>query len=193
MLQRRPLRERIAATRPADFEKRIETLTKGSSLLNDQIQKVIDQRRATFNPATAKAAPGAKVFTQICSVCHSIDNVGGAVGPHLDGVGNRGLERLLEDVLDPSRNVDPSFRYSTITLKDGTVFTGLQRREEGAAVVFVDATGKETPIAKKDIASRVESQSSLMPDNFSELIPLEDFNNLMAFLLSKGSQTVAKQ
>ena len=89
--------------------------------------------------------------------------------------------------------MDPSFRYSTITLKDGSVFAGLQRREEGETVVFVDATGKETPVAKKDIESRVESQSSLMPDNFSEIIPLPDFNNLMAFLLSTGSQAAAKQ
>ena len=32
------------------------------------------------------------------------------IAPHLDGIGNRGLERLLEDVLDPNRNVDQLFR-----------------------------------------------------------------------------------
>jgi putative heme-binding domain-containing protein len=192
LLLARQLTERIAAVKPANYADRIHTLTKGLAPLNEQIQKVIDERKAKYNPAKAKAALGEKVFVQNCSVCHSIDNHGGAVGPHLDGVGNRGLERLLEDVLDPSRNVDPSFRYSTITLKDGTVFAGLLRREEGETIVFVDATGKETPVAKKDIESRVESQSSLMPDNFSELIPLPDFNNLMAFLLSTGSQAAAK-
>jgi hypothetical protein len=31
-----------------------------------------------------------------------------------------------------------------------------------------------------------------MPDNFSEIIPAADFNNLMAFLLSTGSQASAK-
>ncbi len=122
-----------------------------------------------------------------------MDNVGGAVGPHLDGVGNRGLERLIEDILDPSRNVDPSFRYSTVTLKNGDAFTGLPRREEGAMVVFVDATGKEVSVAKADIESRVESKSSLMPDNFSEAIPVADFNNLIAFLLSKGGGQTAKK
>jgi putative heme-binding domain-containing protein len=122
-----------------------------------------------------------------------MDNQGGAVGPHLDGVGNRGLERLIEDVLDPSRNVDPSFRYSTVTLKNGEVFSGLPRREEGAMVVFVDSTGKEVSVPKADIESRIESTSSLMPDNFSEVIPVGDFNNLMAFLLSKGSAGSVKK
>jgi putative heme-binding domain-containing protein len=191
LLLQRQITERLAATKPTNYVERIAMLTKGLAPLNEEIQKVIDERKVKFNPAKAKAALGEKVFVQNCSVCHSIDNHGGAVGPHLDGVGNRGLERLLEDVLDPSRNVDPSFRYSTITLKDGTVFSGLQRREEGSTIVFVDATGKETPVAKSDIVSRVESQSSLMPDGFAQVIPLKDFNNLMAFLLSTGSQTAA--
>jgi hypothetical protein len=32
-----------------------------------------------------------------------------------------------------------------------------------------------------------------MPDNFSEAIPLADFNNLLAFLLSKGNAATAKK
>ena len=191
-LLQRGLKERLAAVKPVNFNERVDKLTKGLTPVNDQVQKIIDRRRAEFNPAKAGAAPGAKVFAQFCTVCHSIDNQGGAVGPHLDGVGNRGLERLLEDVLDPSRNVDPSFRYSIVTLNDGSLITGLQRREEGAVIVFVDSTGKEISVAKKDIESRVESQSSLMPDNFGEAIPRVDFDNLMAFLLSKGSAAAAK-
>jgi putative heme-binding domain-containing protein len=185
------VKERIAAVKPANFKEREEKLTKGLSPINEQVQKIIDARRADFHPAKANAALGAQVFAKTCTVCHSMDNRGGAVGPHLDGVGNRGLERLLEDVLDPSRNVDPAFRASTITLKNGDAFTGLLRREEGEVIVFVDATGKEISVPKKDIESRQESSLSLMPDNFSDLIPVQDFNNLMAFLLSKGSATTA--
>ena len=89
--------------------------------------------------------------------------------------------------MDPSRNVDPSFRYSIVTLKNGDTLNGLQRREEGEVIVFVDATGKEIPVPKADIERRVESTLSLMPDNFSEAIPEKDFYNLLAFLLSKGN------
>ncbi len=191
LLVARAIKERLAAAKPANYTERVEKMTKGLPPANEQAQKVIDQRRVGFNAAAADPALGAKVFTQSCSVCHSVDNQGGAVGPHLDGIGNRGLERLLEDVLDPSRNVDPSFRYSTITLKDDQVITGLQRREEGAVIVFVDSTGKEISVPKANIQSRVQSESSLMPDNFSEAIPPADFNNLMAFLLSKGSPNSA--
>jgi putative heme-binding domain-containing protein len=193
LLLERLLTERFSAVKPEDYEKRVAVLTKGLPPADEARQKILDQRRKDFDPAKANATLGAAVFAKNCSVCHSMDNKGGAVGPHLDGVGNRGLERLIEDVLDPSRNVDPSFRFSTLQLKNGDVYAGLFRREEGETLVFVDATGKETAIPKTDIVQRVESTSSLMPDGFSEAIPLADFNNLMAFLLSKGGGAQAKK
>ena len=187
----RAIKERLAAAKPANGDARIAKLTKGLSPASAELQKVLDARLTQFNPRKADPALGAKVFSQNCAVCHSMDNQGGVVGPHLDGVGNRGAERLIEDILDPSRNVDPSFRQSIVTLKNGDVIAGLQRREEGATVVFVDATGKEIPIAKSDIEKRTESTLSLMPDNFSDAIPLQDFNNLLTFLLSKGNASAA--
>jgi putative heme-binding domain-containing protein len=187
----RGIKERLAAAKPANGDERVAKLTKGLSPASAELQKVLDARLAQFDRTKADPKLGAKVFSQNCMVCHSMDNQGGAVGPHLDGVGLRGAERLIEDILDPSRNVDPSFRQTIVALKGGDVIAGLQRREEGATIVFVDATGKEIPIAKPDIEKRTESSLSLMPDNFSEAIPVADFNNLLAFLLSKSSGTGA--
>jgi putative heme-binding domain-containing protein len=121
-------------------------------------------------------------------VCHQIDGKGAVVGPQLDGVGNRGLERLIEDVLDPNRNVDPAFHTTNVTLKDDTAITGLLRREEGETLVFADSTGKEVAVPKKQIAERRESELSLMPSNFGDIISVEDFHDLMAFLLAHGAK-----
>jgi putative heme-binding domain-containing protein len=115
------------------------------------------------------------------------------VGPQLDGVGGRGLERLMEDVLDPSRNVDVAFRTHILTLKDGDVVSGLPRREEGELLILADSTGKEISIPKKNIQAQRESETSLMPDNFADVVPVEDFNNLMAYLLSKNVKPEAKR
>ena len=97
-----------------------------------------------------------------------------------------GLERILEDVLDPNRNVDINFRTQIIVLKEGDVMTGQARREEGELLVIADSTGKEISIPKKQIESRRESETSLMPANFGDIIPEKEFQDLMAFLLSKG-------
>jgi putative heme-binding domain-containing protein len=105
----------------------------------------------------------------------------------LDGIGARGLERLCEDVLDPNRNVDRAFRNTLVTLKDGDIVSGLFRREEGETIVLADSTGKEISISKKNIEERQETDSSLMPENFGEVITPVEFSHLMAFLLSKGA------
>jgi hypothetical protein len=51
--------------------------------------------------------------------------------------------------------------------------------------VLAESTGKEISIPKKSIKERRESETSLMPENFSEVIPPNEFNNLLAFLLTR--------
>ncbi len=192
LLQENSVRERLGAKKNPTLKIRLETLVAGLTPLSVEKQKLIDERRAKFFEAEPDAEFGAKVFTQNCAVCHQLDKEGALVGPQLDGVGNRGADRLIEDILDPNRNVDRAFRTTLVVLKDGDVQSGLFRREEGEMVVLADSTGKETSIPKKEIKERRESESSLMPDNFSDVIAPEDFNNLIAFLISKGTKVSTK-
>jgi putative heme-binding domain-containing protein len=185
LLQDKGVLARLHNAMPENLDQRIATLTKGMANADEAVQKLIDQRRAGFSPAKASITRGREVFARNCTACHQIENVGARVGPQLDGIGKRGPDRLLEDILDPSRNVDAAFRYSILTLTDGDVQTGLQRREEGEVAVFADATGKEFSIPKARIAKRVESPLSLMPANFGDTIKPEELNDLLAFLLSK--------
>ena len=184
----RSVKDKLLTARPADGAQRIEQLTKGLSVSSEQVQKILDQRRDAYKPAKASPVEGAAVFAKNCAACHSLDSRGGNVGPQLDGIGERGLERLCEDILDPNRNVDRAFRTTLLVLKDGDVTSGLFRREEGELVVLAEATGKEISVAKSKIAERRESETSLMPENFGELMTPEDFNHLLAYLLSKGSK-----
>jgi putative heme-binding domain-containing protein len=114
-----------------------------------------------------------------------VEKQGGLVGPQLDGIGNRGAERLSEDILDPNRNVDRAFRSTIFILQDGDVTSGLFRREEGELVILADSTGKELSLPKKNIAERKESETSLMPENFGEILSAEDFHHLLAYLLGQ--------
>ena len=57
-------------------------------------------------------------------------------------------------------------------------------RYHGKTLVFVDTTGKEVTVPKAQIRSRAESRLSIMPNNFGEIIPVEEFNQLMAFLMA---------
>ena len=75
----------------------------------------------------------------------------------------------------PSPNIDPAFRPALITLKDDKSITGLQQREEGEVLVFVDPAGKEITVPKKEIIERRESQFSLMPANFGNAPSAAEF------------------
>ena len=81
---------------------------------------------------------------------------------------------------------DPATGRLTITLTGGETTSGLPRREEGDLLVFADSTGKEFKLPRSQIRKEVESKLSLMPSNFDEAIAPDDFNNLMAFLMSKN-------
>jgi putative heme-binding domain-containing protein len=188
LLQTKAIKDKLGAAKPSNLAARLEGLTKGLPAEDAVRQKMIDQRAAEFNSRASSIDAGAQVFKLNCAICHSIDGLGSTIGPQLDGAGNRGVERLIEDILDPSRNADPAFRVTLFTLKNGEVESGLIRREEGETVVIAEATGKERSIPKMEIAERRESVLSLMPDNFSDLIKTEDFNHLLAYLLSKGSK-----
>ena len=63
---------------------------------------------------------------------------------------------------------------------------GIARVRIGQKWGLIDTTGKEINIPKKDIESRRQSETSIMPANFGDVIPERDFDNLLAYLLSKG-------
>ena len=188
VLQRVGVNNRLKSSKPTNWEARVAKLTKSLAPANEQLEKLVEQRRAAYQPAKAKVTDGAALYAKNCAACHSIAGQGGNVGPQLDGIGQRGLERLCEDILDPNRNVDGAFRTTLLVLKDGEVTSGLFRREEGEVVVLAESTGKEINVAKKDIAERRQSDTSLMPENFGELLTAAEFNHLMAYLLSKRAQ-----
>jgi len=100
----------------------------------------------------------------------------------------RGLDRLLEDILDPNRNIDQAFRVTMLELKNGRVVVGLLLKEEGAVLVLADSQGKEVRVSKDTIEERNTSQISVMPANLAEQIPEADFHNLLAYLLTLQSK-----
>jgi putative heme-binding domain-containing protein len=114
------------------------------------------------------------------------------VGPQLDGLGERGSERLLEDLLDPSRNVDEAFRTTVVTTKDGRVLSGLRLREEGGGLVLADSSGKELLVPAADIEERSLSRLSPMPNNVAELVGEENIPHLLAYLLEKRKPSDGK-
>lgn len=192
LLQQRPI---VIGLENADIEgvaDRIATLLAGLPPADEQLKALLDGRREGFGKAAADVAAGAKVFEVRCGVCHQIEGKGARVGPQLDGVGGRGIDRILEDVLDPNRNVDQMFRTTVLALEDGRVVSGLLLREEGKILVMADAQGQEVRVPADEVEERKTVQLSPMPADLAQQIPEPEFYNLLNYLLSRREEKPVK-
>lgn len=185
LLQLPPVTARLKTARIPDLDARLAKLTEGLPPAHQAIQEQLQARLDRFKDAQPNATKGAGIFTKTCATCHQLAGQGAKVGPQLDGIGIRGPERLVEDILDPNRNVDQAFRATTLALDDGRVLTGLVLREEGELVILADAEGKEQPIPKSSIEERSVAPLSPMPANIAEQLSEPDFQALLAYLLTQ--------
>jgi len=168
---------------------RIASLLKGLAPADQKLNALFARRRDGFQRAKPDAAEGFKVFEKQCAICHQLGGKGAKVGPQLDGIGSRGVDRLLEDILDPNRNVDQTFRVTNLALRSGQIVSGLLLREEGEVLILADSQGKEVRVPKSTIEERMTAPLSPMPANLVDQIAEDDFYRLLAFLLSKHEPT----
>jgi putative heme-binding domain-containing protein len=138
-----------------------------------------------INPAAADPGRGKALFATQCAACHRLDGEGGLVGPQLDGIGSRGLERLAEDILDPNRNVDAHFRLTRLVLRDSTVLGGFVAGESGEVLHLLDPAGQTRRVRIAEIRTRETTALSLMPPAFGEVLQPDDFRDLAAWLLGR--------
>ena len=185
LLQDRGVALKIENFKNAGMNDRVKKLTVGLPPADQRIQELIAKRKTSYLASKSDPALGRAIFEKNCMICHRLANQGPLIGPQLDGVGSRGLDRLLEDILDPNRNVDQAFRSTMLALDDGRTMSGLVLREEGQVIVLADAQGKEIRVTKESVATRSVSQLSPMPADFVERVPEADFNHLLAYLLAQ--------
>ncbi|MEX2288433.1 MAG: c-type cytochrome, partial [Planctomycetaceae bacterium] len=185
LLQDRVVDERMRHAEVEELPARLAKLLDGLPPGDERLRQLIATRKAGFSTTTFDVAQGEKLFEKNCAVCHQLNGKGKKVGPELDGIGLRGLDRLLEDVLDPNRNVDANFRASAVALENGQLVTGLVVREEGQVLVVIDDKGQEQRVSISEIDGRRDSKLSPMPANVSELMNETEFGHLMAFLLDQ--------
>lgn len=146
----------------------------------DRLAVLAEYQRSLGLPADARR--GARVFREHCLACHAVQGLGRRVGPDLSGVGIRGKQNLLVDVLDPSREVPPNYLAYTLVTYDGRVYTGLLAAETNQTVTLRRAEGAEDTIARDQIEELAPSGKSLMPEGLEQKLTPGQVADLLEFL-----------
>ncbi len=188
LLTRPSVQTKLSVVKNDEFQKRLAALVSALPAEDVKVEELIKSKKTDIAATPGKAELGAALFKKNCAICHQVAGQGAMVGPNLDGIGNRGIDRLLEDVLAPNRNVDVAFRVTTVVTKSGKVISGLVKPSEGQELQLIDNQGKPQTVPLADIDEKVPSRLSLMPANVAEQLTPEDFRNLFAYLLTLRQQ-----
>ncbi|MCA1964798.1 MAG: c-type cytochrome, partial [Prosthecobacter sp.] len=132
------------------------------------------------------AANGKMLFTAACAVCHKLGDIGVAVGPPLDGMGAHGPAELLVHIVDPNREVDPSFWAFNLTTKKGELLQGVITSENSATVTLATQAGVRE-ITKSEIDKRENTGRSLMPEGLDGL-GAEALRDILTFICGEASK-----
>jgi putative membrane-bound dehydrogenase-like protein len=188
---------------PIDTRELVEqlVLTLGADNLPDNVRSRLkprpssldEWRTALSQPMNADDRPenGRIVFFHPqgvgCSKCHTIEGRGGKVGPDLSHIGRAfSREKLIDSILEPSREISPQFTNWQMATEDGRVFTGMIVHENEGVTILGDTNGNLTKLPTIEIVERRPQRVSVMPEKLADRMTLQDFRDLLAYLQSIG-------
>ena len=127
-----------------------------------------------------------------CAACHRFVNDGGSVGPELTGVvGRFSVRDLLESIVEPSKVISDQYGAINIRMKSGDVISGRIGNLSGADVNVIEDMfdpGRMTNVRRANIESMEPSSVSMMPEGLLNSLKIEEIQDLLAYLLSRGDE-----
>jgi putative membrane-bound dehydrogenase-like protein len=177
-------RQRLLNARDADVRQRAAKVFADST--NADRQKVLKDY-AEVASIQGDAARGKAVFAKTCSVCHRVEGVGHEVGPDLAALANKSSAYLLQEILDPNRNVDSRYVEYVAQLKNGRIVNGLLAAETATSVTLRAQEGKEQVLLRTDIDELSSNGKSLMPEGLEKDVGKQQMADLLAYLGGLGS------
>jgi putative heme-binding domain-containing protein len=120
-----------------------------------------------------------------CSKCHTVQGRGGKIGPDLSRIGGTFTrEKLIDSILEPSREISPQFTNWSMISTDGKVYAGMIVDENEGKTVLGQSDGQTITLKTADVEERTPQTASVMPEKLEERLTVQEFRDLLAFLQS---------
>ncbi len=122
-----------------------------------------------------------------CYRCHTVNGRGGSIGPDLSNIGRgMSLSKMIDSILNPSREVAPQFTNWQMATTGGDIHTGMIVLENEGKTAIGNAEGKIIELQTIDIEMRIPQPISVMPERLEQRMTLQEFRDLLAYLQSLG-------
>jgi putative heme-binding domain-containing protein len=129
------------------------------------------------------AARGQPLFATLCNACHRIGEVGTDFGPDLSHIAAKYQPpALLEQILLPSKIVEPAWQLATLTLTGGEVLSGFIVARNEAELTLRMAGGLTQKVATKIVMKTEMARNSIMPEGLLQSLTVQEAADLLAFL-----------
>jgi putative heme-binding domain-containing protein len=126
-----------------------------------------------------------------CFVCHRFGNEGGMTGPDLTGAGGRYSARdLLDQIINPSKEINEQFAPVVLTKVDGETVTGvIVNLNNDTVQVNTDLSNpnQREGVDRKQVKSIELSKVSQMPEGLINMLTKDEILDLVAYTLSGGN------
>ncbi len=132
--------------------------------------------------ANADANAGKAIFQRTCAVCHMIHGEGGNIGPDLTGSNRGNTAYLLNNILNPSGEIQDDYKLVVITTQDGRTYSGTIISENDRTIRLKVVGQDPITVNKSKIRSREVTEKSMMPEGLLNTLSDTDVLNLVAYL-----------
>lgn len=157
--------------------------------LPPEIKAVSAEEAVPWEPYMAgDPAAGESLFFDLesnagCAKCHTVNGKGGTVGPELTNVaGTRTPQFIVQSILNPSAEIASGFEPMLVITKDGRYLSGVLQKEDAATIALADSNAQIITIPKGEVASKAPQKTSIMPGNLAEILTMEEFHHLLAYV-----------
>jgi putative heme-binding domain-containing protein len=113
-----------------------------------------------------------------------LEGVGYDLGLPLQSIRNRGRETILLSVLDPNREVNPTYLNYVALTEDGLTFTGMIAAETATSITLKRAEDQSDTVLRTEIEELVSTDKSIMPEGLEKQIPKQDMADLIEYLMT---------
>lgn len=180
------LARQLASLGNPEVNRRLEQqwgkLTQSSAETRAAVQALVDAYQKAPLWAYDRAA-GQAHFKKLCASCHAQSDSMQRIGPKLEGSGAKGIEYIVENIVDPNAVIGKDFQTRNVLTVDGLVVSGIILEQTDSAVTVRTASKTQT-IARDDIDQIIISPNSFMPERLLKDLSDRERIELLLYLMS---------